>query len=114
MRKKILLVDDSRLIVKIAAAYLSRGYEVVTASSGPEALAMAMSEHPDLILMDLNLPGMDGYKVASVLGGNPGTGDVPVVMMTTENEIPKLGGMDYLLKPFDPTSLLEKVGAYLH
>src|SRR5262245_57489688 len=110
MRKKILLVDDSVLVLKLASTCLQCAYEVVTACSGQEAFKKALTESPDLILMDFHMPGMDGRAVAESLERVQSNGRVPVVMMTTESELPKLGGLDYLVKPFDAPSLLSKVG----
>ncbi len=114
MRKKVLLVDDSVLILKIAAFFLGRSYDVVTAGSGTEALEKAVSERPDLILMDFHMPDMEGSDVAHSLEREPRIRRVPVVIMTTESELGRLDGMDCLVKPFDASTLLSKVEHYLH
>jgi CheY-like chemotaxis protein len=83
--------------------------DVSTALSGPEGLRAAIEQRPDLILTDLNMPGMSGVELAHALEADARTRGVPVVVMTTENEAEHLRGVDRLIKPFDGQSLLQKV-----
>lgn len=113
--KRVLLVDDSMLVRRIAEAMLRGEYEVVTAASAPEAFNKAVAERPDLILTDLNLPGWDGQQLRAALADDARTRHIKVVIVTTEGHLQRLGpNVDCLLKPFDRSSLLGKVVEYLH
>jgi CheY-like chemotaxis protein len=105
----VLLVDDSRLILQVGELLLRTQYDVRTALSGAEGLRVAVEQRPDVILTDLNMPGMSGVELAEALASDARTRGIPVVVMTTENETEHLRGMDQLVKPFDAASLLEKV-----
>jgi len=116
----ILAVDDSPLTLKLIASMLSpAGYEVVTASSGPEALAVVEDVQPDLIILDVMMPEMDGYQVCRSLRQIPLTAHVPILMLTAldslENKIKgfEAGADDYMLKPFQATELGARVEALL-
>jgi DNA-binding response OmpR family regulator len=110
----ILLVDDSQLVLQIAKAYLSADFQVNTASSGEEGMAKALADPPDLILMDFHMPGGDGPEIGQRLAQDDRTKAVPVVIMTTESEVDRLGpGLDYIVKPFGRDALLKKVRARL-
>lgn len=116
MAKKILLIDDELDIVKLVESRLKiNGYEVVVALDGQEALEKAREEKPDLILLDLMLPKLSGYKVCRMLKFDEKYKHIPIIMFTArvqEND-EKLGfevGADaYITKPFKPEVLLEKV-----
>jgi len=113
--KRILLVDDSKLILKIAAAMLGSRYEVITAGSAAEALDSALTHHPHMVLTDLNLEGPSGQQLRDTLLSDQRTRDICTVIVTTEGELKRLGpGVDHLVKPFDQSSLLGKVQQYLH
>jgi DNA-binding response OmpR family regulator len=116
MGKKILLVDDEPYIVLLVETRLkAEGYEVVSAMDGVEALEKAKKEMPDLIILDLMLPKMDGYKVCGLLKRDARYARIPIVLFTAraQEEDRKLGseaGADaYLTKPFDPHTLIFKV-----
>jgi two-component system, OmpR family, phosphate regulon response regulator PhoB len=117
---KILVVEDERDIAALVAYHLTReGYRVRTAEGGTEALDAASAERPDLVILDLNLPGFSGYDVLTELRKRPGLQDVPVVMLTARREEPdrskglELGADDYLTKPFSPRELVLRVAAVL-
>lgn len=117
MNELILVIDDEPKIVKQAADYLENGgYRVVSAGDGTTALAMARHERPDLIVLDLNLPGMDGLDVCRALRRDS---DVPIIMLTARvDEIDRLIGLelgadDYITKPFSPRELVARVRAVL-
>ena len=115
MRKKVMLVDDSVLVLRIASAYLHDRYEVVTESSGEEALAHTATQRPDVIVMDLHMSGRSGVEVADLLSRDRRTSEIPVVIMTTRSEIRLLPShFDHVTKPFDKPTLLAKIAARLH
>lgn len=113
MAKKILAVDDERHIVRLVQVNLERqGYEVVTAFDGKEALEKVSSEQPDLIVLDVMMPYMDGFEVLQNLKRDPGTRDIPVIMLTAKAQDADVfrgwqSGVDcYLTKPFNPMELI--------
>jgi DNA-binding response OmpR family regulator len=117
MSSLILVVDDEPKIVRLARDYLEKnGFRVVTAADGPSALAMARREKPDLIVLDLLLPGMDGREVCRILRAES---DVPIIMLTALSEESdqivglELGADDYIVKPFSPRALVARVRALL-
>lgn len=117
MNGTILVVDDEAKIVKQARDYLERGgFRVFTAADGPTALAAARNDRPDLIVLDLNLPGMDGLDVCRALRRQS---DVPIIMLTARvDETDRLIGLelgadDYITKPFSPRELVARVRAVL-
>ncbi|MFQ5858884.1 MAG: response regulator transcription factor, partial [Anaerolineae bacterium] len=114
----ILVVDDDRKIVDLVRAYLEKdGYRVVTAHDGLQALELARQKQPDLIVLDLMLPGVDGLDVCRILRGEGHK--VPIIMLTAKTtETDKLIGLDlgaddYVTKPFSPRELLARVRAVL-
>ncbi len=118
--KTILVVDDEPRIVDLARDYLEHaGFAVLTASDGPSALASARTRRPDLVVLDLGLPGLDGLDVTRQLRTTSGTAQVPIVMLTArDDELDKLLGLelgadDYLTKPFSPRELVARVRAVL-
>ena len=117
MNELILVVDDEPKIVKLAQDYLEKGgFQVVTAGDGSNALATARHNQPDLIVLDLNLPGMDGLDVCRQLRRES---DVPIIMLTARvDEADRLIGLelgadDYIVKPFSPRELVARVRAVL-
>jgi two-component system alkaline phosphatase synthesis response regulator PhoP len=111
--KKILAVDDERHIVRLVQVNLERqGYEVVTAFDGKEALEKVESENPDLIVLDVMMPYMDGFEVLQNLKKNQSTRDIPVIMLTAKAQDADVfrgwqSGVDcYLTKPFNPMELI--------
>jgi len=117
MNELILVVDDEPKIVKLARDYLEQsGFRVMTADDGITALAVAHHERPDLIVLDLKLPGMDGLDVCRTLRRES---DVPIIMLTARVEEAdrlvglELGADDYITKPFSPRELVARVRAVL-
>ncbi len=120
MNRTILVVDDEPRIVQIARDYLERaGFEVLSAGDGELALALARSERPNLIVLDLMLPGMDGLDVTRALRRDPLLPEIPIIMLTARVEESdklvglELGADDYLTKPFSPRELVARVRAVL-
>ena len=117
MSQKILVVDDEFEIVKVVRAYLEQsGFRVLTASDGPTALAVFRHERPDLIVLDLNLPQMDGLDVCRAIRRES---SVPVIMLTARvDETDRLIGLeigadDYIVKPFSPREVVARVRTVL-
>ena len=117
--KTILVVDDLPQNVRLLEAVLApRGYDVCRASSGEEALETVAERKPDLVLLDVVMPGIDGYEVCRRLRDDPATRFLPVVMITAHGDEEKVKGIDagaddFLLKPFDQTELLARVRSLL-
>jgi phosphate regulon transcriptional regulator PhoB len=119
-KEKILVVDDEEDILELLKYNLSReGYQVLCTTSGEKTLNLVKTETPDLIVLDLMLPGMDGLEVTRRLKENPPTKNVPIVMLTAKGEEAdivtglELGADDYITKPFSPRILLARVKAVL-
>ena len=119
-KERILVVDDEEDILELVRFNLAReGYPVISTISGEETLRIARKEHPDLIVLDLMLPGIDGLEVAKILKTDPKTRDIPIVMLTAKGEEPdivtglELGADDYVTKPFSPRILVARVRAVL-
>jgi two-component system alkaline phosphatase synthesis response regulator PhoP/two-component system response regulator VicR len=113
MPKKILAVDDERHIVRLVQVNLERaGYQVVTAFDGKDALEKVASEQPDLVVLDVMMPYMDGFEVLQNLRKNQSTRDLPVIMLTAKAQDADVfrgwsSGVDcYLTKPFNPMELI--------
>jgi len=119
-KAKILAVEDEKDILELLRYNLAReGYAVVGAASGEEALQAARNERPDLIILDLMLPGVDGLEVCKILKNDPETRDLPIMMLTAKGEESDivlglgLGADDYITKPFSPKVLMARVKALL-
>ena len=118
-QRRVLVVDDEPTIAEIVSRYLERaGYETRVAADGHAALAHASTWHPDLVVLDLMLPGLDGLEVMRLLreGGGP---RVAVILLTAKGEQSdridglRLGADDYVVKPFSPAELVARVDAVL-
>ncbi|HEX6488584.1 MAG TPA: response regulator transcription factor [Candidatus Dormibacteraeota bacterium] len=114
---RVLVVDDEPQIVQVVRDYLHHsGFEVLTATDGPSALRLARTGKPDLVVLDLGLPGMDGLDVARSLRRE---GELPIIMLTARTEEAdrvaglELGADDYVAKPFSPRELVARVRAVL-
>lgn len=120
MSHRILVVDDEPDITALVAYHLARaGYRVSTATTGPDALRAAREERPDIVVLDLMLPGVSGYEVLRELRQRPETREVGVILLTSRREETdrikgfSLGADDYLTKPFSPQELTLRVAALL-
>lgn len=117
--RKILLVDDSKTELFALSDLLSkRGYEVRTAENGEEALRRLNEDKPDLILMDVVMPGQNGFQLTRSITRDPNFADVPVIICTSKNqETDRVWGMrqgakDYVVKPVDADELVAKIKAF--
>ena len=115
--RRILVVDDNRDILDLAATVLAgAGYAVSTASSGIGALDLLAEEHFDLLLLDINMPDMDGWQTLRLIRAERSMNDLPVVMFSIKGEIRdkvhsmQEGALDYITKPFAVDELVERVG----
>jgi len=120
MRKRILLVDDSSTALMLERAILAqRDVDLSVARDGAEAVAMAKAERPDLILMDVVMPKMDGFEACRRIREEPLTSGIPIIMVTTRGAPDHVeqgfasGCNDYVTKPIHQRELLEKLGALL-
>lgn len=118
--KRVLVAEDEpdiRGLIAFSLRYV--GYEVIEAVNGEEAVAMAEDEQPDLILLDVRMPTMNGYEACIVLKTRDSTRDIPVIFLSArgqETEIKRgleLGAEEYILKPFAPDELYRRVGSIL-
>ena len=117
-KKLIILVDDNPANLRIGKNVLSEKYTVATAPSAVKLLKLLENNHPDLILLDIDMPEIDGYKAIEILKSKPETKDIPVIFLTGmtdsgNEEIGRsLGAVDYMTKPFDPPKLFACIGKY--
>ena len=114
--KKILICDDDPAILRVIQVNLEvEGYDVVTAHHGEQALEVAHAEHPDLIILDIMMPRLDGYQTCEQLKAADDTKEIPVIFLSAKaqaSDIEKgksFGVEEYLTKPFDPTDLIDVV-----
>jgi CheY-like chemotaxis protein len=118
---RVLVIDDERAILDVVRSILEwNGYEVLAADDGSRGFATAQRRSPDLIILDLMMPVMDGFAVLEALRDHERTAHVPVLVLTAvqnaevEDRCTELGATAYLRKPFDPEQLLAAVGAFDH
>ncbi|MBI1799029.1 MAG: response regulator [Candidatus Eisenbacteria bacterium] len=117
---KILVVDDEIYIVHILDFSLGmEGYEVLTALDGEQAIEKARAEHPDLIVLDIMMPKLDGYETCKVLKAGDDTKNIPVILLSAKGRNVdqkigfEVGADDYITKPFSPRKLVERINALL-
>lgn len=120
MPNKILVIDDEPMVIKMATdALVSRGFEVISAPNGYEGLIAAREQHPDLILLDIEMPDLNGHEVHARLVKDDRTKDIPVVHLSAVGDFDKQlqamqeGSMDYITKPIRPAELADRVEALL-
>ncbi|MFH1778311.1 MAG: response regulator [Candidatus Omnitrophota bacterium] len=122
MAKKILVVDDEPHVVRVVENRLkANGYEVITADNGLDGLARAKKEKPDLIILDIMMPKMDGQEVLKNLRQNKDTEAIPVIMLTAKTEGEDIvkslidgGAVEYIVKPFTGIEIMSKIGSKLN
>lgn len=119
-KRRIVMIEDEADILEVVAYRLEReGFEVSTSRDGEEGLARIRRERPDLVILDLMLPGMDGTEICRAVKRDPGTRDIPIIMVTAKTEESDvvlglgLGADDYVPKPFSPRELVARVQAVL-
>lgn len=115
-KKKILIIDDTELMVRMVTDILApEGYDVVAADNGTDGVQMVMTEKPDLVLLDVIMPGLDGFEVCRILRQDESNNLLPIIILTAQgNEEDKLTGLelgadDYITKPFNPRELISRV-----
>ena len=120
MRKKILVVDDDADLVELIRFNRTQaGYAIGTASNGVEAIKKARSWQPDLIVLDIMMPELDGFAVCEILRRDPATADIPIMMLTAlSSELGRMAGLgsgasDFITKPFSPRLLAQKIDELL-
>ena len=116
----VLVVDDDPVIQKLLQVnFEMEGYDVVIAGDGEEGLALAREEQPDVVLLDVMMPKMNGLDVAAAMRSDAATEGIPIIMLSAKAQASDvqagldLGVDDYVTKPFDPLELLDRVGAIL-
>jgi CheY-like chemotaxis protein len=116
VKRRILVIDDQVEIARLIARILGKSYDVSTAEDGESGLRRVSIDLPDLVLLDLNMPNMDGWEVCRRLKSDPRTREIPVVMMTAGESTPEdaarglsLGASEYLVKPFVREVLIHNV-----
>ena len=116
MRKKVLLVDDSNTVLMMEKMILSKGsYDIVVAHDGVEGVAKAKSDRPDVILLDVMMPRLDGLSACAAIRAEPATAHIPIIMVTTRGEEANIekaftnGCTDYVTKPINGLELLTKL-----
>ena len=120
MSKKILVIEDDPVVARLMQYTLTKhGYEVQTASNGLEGLRKARQERPDLIILDVMLPGIDGYEICHRLRAEPRTSAIPIMIYSAKGQEDDLaagqrvGANDYLMKPAEPYEITRMVGRLL-
>jgi CheY-like chemotaxis protein len=114
-RLRVLVADDESIIREAMQEVLGQEYIIIEAVDGPSTVEQAMRMIPDLILLDLRMPGMDGYQVCQILKGNPLTAHIPIIMITALTATPEkvkgieYGADDYITKPFDTEELKARI-----
>jgi len=116
----ILIVDDEPINIDLLRETLKSKYRLIIATRGEQAYSLAVSKKPDLILMDVMMPGMDGFETCEKIKENPETSHIPIVFVTALNEVEdksvgyEMGGSDYITKPFEMADVLTCVETHLN
>lgn len=114
-KKHILMVDDVATNLKCAGEVLKSKYEIFKAKSGGEALGILAETKPDMIILDINMPEMDGFETMKKIKENAGYKEIPVIFLTADAEEEsrlrgyKLGAVDFIRKPFDPMFIISRI-----
>jgi two-component system alkaline phosphatase synthesis response regulator PhoP len=118
--KRILIVEDDPSVLRATSYILEKeGYEVISAQNGLEGLKKARESSPDLLILDVMLPGIDGFEICHSLRGEPPTAELPIIMFSAKGQESdkatglKVGADEYITKPVDREVLLSKVAAWL-
>jgi CheY-like chemotaxis protein len=117
--KRILLIDDEPDLVRLTSFRLQKaGYDILVAESGTQGLQIAQQEKPDLILLDLNLPHMNGDKVCQAIKSDPDLRHIPIIVLSASSESIKkkseeIGADAYIVKPFEVSNLLETIKKFV-
>jgi len=116
----ILIVDDEKLNIELAAVYLKEeGYKISYATNGDSAIKAVLEKNIDIILLDINMPEMDGFEVCKILKGGTDTKSIPIIFLTAQTDIEyiskafEIGGIDYITKPFNGIELKARVKTHL-
>lgn len=116
LKKKILVIDDEPHIVKLVHLCLgTRRYDVFSAYSGKDALQLIKTTQPDLVVLDIMMPGINGYEVCQALKENPMTARIPIIILSAKSQMDDklhaidVGADDYICKPFDPAELARRI-----
>jgi putative two-component system response regulator len=118
-KKYVIMVDDNPANLKLGKNILSEKYRVATFPSAQKMFSILENNHPDIILLDIDMPGMNGYEAIKILKSKPETKDIPVVFLTARTESDSeleglsLGAIDYIIKPFQPSLLLKRIEVHL-
>ncbi len=119
MKPKVLIVDDDPINIEVLEGYLSKDYDILKAHDGNEAIIIVEANPPDIILLDILMPRMNGYEVCKKLKEDPKTNHIPIVMVTSLHEIEdrnkaiETGADDFITKPFDIIELSVRVKSHL-
>ena len=116
MPKKVLIAEDHEFMIKVLGFNLNQeGYDVIVAKNGNDAIELIQNESPDLILLDIMMPGKNGYEVCKIIKANEKTASIPILMVSAlgqkadaEKGI-KAGAEDFITKPFSPKALISKI-----
>lgn len=117
---RVLIVDDSPTEIHVLKTMLEKhGFEIISAESGEDGIALAKSDKPDVILMDVVMPGLNGFQATRQLTNDPETANIPVIIVTTKNQETdkawglRQGAKDYLTKPIHEADLVTKINAVI-
>ena len=115
----VLIVDDSSANLDLVEAVLNKDYNLLSTTSGHEAIQLAQEERPHLILLDIMMPEIDGFETAKIIKKNPVTAEIPIVFLTSKKEVEsivkgfEIGGVDYITKPFITPELKARVKTHV-
>ena len=119
-KKRILIIDDEvDLVAELTLRLEAEGWEIIPAYDGVEGLIKVEAEHPDLVLLDIVMPNLDGYQVCKKLKTDPKTKDIPVIILTAKSDesakfnIKDIGSDDFIIKPYDGDALVRKIKVFL-